>query len=331
MSTPSEAAPVAGRLSDGQTAAAAPVRVWLAANGVQFHRDGDGQTSIWPYPALRSAVPLTAAARDVLLSLSPGGAETLFVAEPAFVQALRARAPALGAARQRWRALRPGLAVVAALIAIGGGVRALHLHPAQAVARLMPQHTRETIGRNVVASLTRTRKPCETPASRVAVEHLTSRLAAAAAEHPPAVHVVVVDWDLVNAFAVPGGQIILTRGLIQKAQSPDEVAGVLAHELGHVLELHPEASLVRAVGLSAAAQLILAGSSGALSNIGVLLTQLRYTRVAEREADTQALRILKNAGVSSAALGNFFERLEVKPATTIQPGAKTSYVKRLSE
>jgi predicted Zn-dependent protease len=117
---------------------------------------------------------------------------------------------------------------------------------------------------------------------------------------------------------------------MQKAQSPDEVAGVLAHELGHVLELHPEASLVRAVGLSAAVQLILAGSSGALSNIGVLLTQMRYTRVAEREADAQALRILKNAGVSSAALGDFFERLESKPATP-ESDAQTSYVKRLSQ
>jgi predicted Zn-dependent protease len=129
---------------------------------------------------------------------------------------------------------------------------------------------------------------------------------------------------------VPGGQIILTRGLVQKAQSPVEVAGVLAHELGHVLELHPEASLVRAVGLSAAVQLILAGSSGALSNIGVLLTQMRYTRVAEREADAQALRILKNAGVSSAALGDFFERLEGKPAAPAT-GTKVSYARRLSQ
>jgi predicted Zn-dependent protease len=328
MSMPSDAA--AGRLSDGRTAAAAPVRVWLSSDGVEFARAGEAEVDTWPYAALRCAVPLTAGSRDVLLSLAPGGAQTLFVAAPAFVQALKARAPALSAARQRWHALRPALAVVAAVAAIGFGVRFLHLHPAQTLARLMPQPTREAIGRNVIASLTRTRKPCETPAARGAIDRLTARLAAAAAEHPPAVRVILVDWQLVNAFAVPGGQIILTRGLVQKAQSPDEVAGVLAHELGHVLELHPEASLVRAVGLSAAVQLILAGSSGALSNIGVLLTQMRYTRVAEREADAQALRILKNAGVSSAALGDFFERLESKPATP-ESDAKTSYVKRLSQ
>ena len=53
------------------------------------------------------------------------------------------------------------------------------------------------------------------------------------------VRVVLLDWRLVNAFAVPGGQIILTRGLVQTAGSPDEVAGVLAHELGHASSCIP--------------------------------------------------------------------------------------------
>ena len=58
----------------------------------------------------------------------------------------------------------------------------------------------------------------------------------------------MIDWALVNAFATPGGQIIMTRGLVQKAGSPDEVAGVLAHEIGHTIELHPEAGLVQGHG-----------------------------------------------------------------------------------
>ena len=124
--------------------------------------------------------------------------------------------------------------------------------------------------------------------------------------------VVLLDWSLVNAFAVPGGQIILTRGLVQRAGSSDEVAGVLAHELGHTLELHPEAGIIRALGLSAAMQLALAGSQGTISNIGLILTQLRYTRIAEREADAHALRMLKGAGISAKGFGDFFERLESK-------------------
>ena len=130
----------------------------------------------------------------------------------------------------------------------------------------------------------------------------------------------MIDWALVNAFATPGGQIIMTRGLVQKAGSPDEVAGVLAHEIGHTIELHPEAGLVRAMGLSAAAQLVFAGTHGTATNIGLLLTQLRYTRVAEREADGHAVRILKQAGISAKGFGDFFERLEPKLAN---PAAKT--------
>ena len=124
------------------------------------------------------------------------------------------------------------------------------------------------------------------------------------------VRVALLDWRLVNAFAVPGGQVILTRGLVETAGSPDEVAGVLAHELGHAIELHPETGLVRAMGMLAAAQLIFAGSSGTVSNVGVVLTQLRYTRIAEREADVHALRMLKGAGISPKGFGDFFERLE---------------------
>ena len=156
------------------------------------------------------------------------------------------------------------------------------------------------------------RKVCETPASKAALDRLTQRLAAAASDKPMPARVVLLDWSLVNAFAVPGGQIILTRGLVQRAGSSDEVAGVLAHELGHTLELHPEAGIIRALGLAAATQLAFAGSQGTVSNIGLVLTQLRYTRIAEREADAHALRMLKGAGISAKGFGDFFERLEGK-------------------
>jgi predicted Zn-dependent protease len=69
------------------------------------------------------------------------------------------------------------------------------------------------------------------------------------------------------------------------------------------------------MGLAAAAQLVFAGSTGTATNIGLLLTQLRYTRVAEREADAHAIRILKNAQISAKGFGDFFERLEPKIAS----------------
>jgi predicted Zn-dependent protease len=101
---------------------------------------------------------------------------------------------------------------------------------------------------------------------------------------------------------------------------------VLAHELGHTLELHPEAGIVRAMGLAAATQLALAGSQGTVSNVGLLLTQLRYPRIAEREADAHALRMLQGAGIAAKGFGDFFERLEGKrPAGET---AKTAFLRQ---
>jgi predicted Zn-dependent protease len=137
---------------------------------------------------------------------------------------------------------------------------------------------------------------------------MTARLAAASGS-PQKFNVIVVDWDLVNAFATPGDRIVVTRGLIGKAGGPDEVAGVLAHEMGHAIARHPEAGLVRAIGLSAAIELMMGGGSGTVANIGVLLAQLSYTRQAEAEADETALELLQKAGISAKGLGEFFRRM----------------------
>ena len=323
MSTRSDGTSFEGALSDGRSATATRCEVSLAATGLEVHAAGEARARFWPYHDLRSSVPLRGGAADVLLSLEPDGAETLFVPDPFFPRMLLARAPGLSAARQRWHGLRPGLAVVAAVATIALGMWALELHPAQAVARVMPQHAREALGRNFITAVTNEHKACETPAGRAALDRLTQRLATAAATSPMHVRVLLLDWNLVNAFAAPGGQIILTRGLVRQAGSPDEVAGVLAHEMGHVLELHPEAGIVRALGLTAATQLMFAGSAGTISDIGVVLAHLRYTRIAEREADAHALRILKGAGISHKGLGDFFTRIDGKgPAA--QAGKRTT-------
>lgn len=325
MSTASDLNRYPAKMGDGRTAASRQVDVRLGEQGLEIGVPGERRAGLtWPYAELRSSTPVVSGAHDVLVSRDPGGAETLYVADADFTRMLVERAHHLGAGRQRLSALRPGLAVLAVVLVAFALANFLEFRPAQMIAKLMPQPTREAMGRTVVAQLTGNMKRCETPAGRAALDKLTDKLVKAGSEQASPVRVVMVDWQLVNAFAAPGGQIIMTRGLVQKASSPDEVAGVLAHEIGHTLELHPEAGLVRALGLTAAAQLIFAGTTGTATNIGILLTQLRYTRVAEREADTHALRILKVAGISPKGFGDFFERLDPKSPTTDTAADKTT-------
>ena len=170
-------------------------------------------------------MPLTAGAPDVVLSLKPNGSQTLFVANPAFSQGLLARASGLSPARQRLLGLRPGIAAVAIVAAVAPACGSSSLHPAQTIARMLPQQTREAMGRSVVAQLTGHMKQCESGPGRIALDRLTRRLTSAASDNPAPVRVLMVDWALVNAFATPGGQIIMTRGLVQKATFPGRSGG----------------------------------------------------------------------------------------------------------
>lgn len=294
-----------GRLSDGQTARSETVTVRLTAGGLEI--TGTGSPTLHAYDTLTSASPVTASASDVLLSVAEQPGASLFVSGADFVRHLATRAPGLTASAQRWKTTRPILVVVALILAGAATLWALDVSPAKGIASLMPDRVRQGLGDSVVASMVGNRRECTNPAGRKALDKLTARLSAASGS-PRSFSVRVVDWKLINAFATPGERIVMTSEIIAKAISPDEIAGILAHEMGHGIELHPEAGIVRAIGLTAAMELLL--GSGTISNLGLTLAQIQYTRAGEREADHHALRILKQASISTAGIVAFFERLD---------------------
>lgn len=300
-----------GRFSDGRTAAASDVRAAFSERGLVLHVRGTEEPLIWPYGALTTAEPISSHAIDALVAYKYQPGASLFVPSGLFARRLAEAAPHLTTRASRRRAAAPWLWAAAAVIAIAVAVSLLQLSPARTVAGLMPEGVRQTLGEHTIKSMTAGKAECKTPAGRLAVDRLSQRLTAAAPEGAR-FHVTVVDWELVNAFAAPGNRIVLTRGLIAKAGGPDEVAGVLAHEMGHGIGLHPETGIVRAIGLSAALELMLGGGGGTLSNVGLLLAQLSYTRVAEAEADEHGLALLKGAGVSPNGIRDFFRRMEAR-------------------
>ncbi len=296
------------RFSDGKTAASRDAEAWIAPSGVAILSAGEREPLIWRYETLDSGEPLSRHSIDALLSSRDQPGATLFVTDPAFARDLAQHAPHLGAGAQRFRSARPWIAAAVVLVLIATGVSLAGLSPARSIARLLPDSARAALGDQVVTSMTEQRRTCDAPAGRAALDRLTARLSEAAG-NDRTFKVIVVDWGLLNAFATPGERIVLTRGLIAKAKGPDEIAGVLAHEMGHGLELHPETGLVRGLGMAASLELMLGGSGGTLANVGLILAQLSYSREAEREADEQALRLLRAAGISNAGLIDFFDRV----------------------
>lgn len=295
-----------GRLSNGQSAAASDVMVSLGADGIEIARHGQSH-NVWPYKSLTAAEPITRHAIDALLTSSHEPDATLFISSPATVRALASLAPQLSARANRWRDAKPWVIGAAGLLVLGAVLTALNISPSHAIAALLPEKARAALGKQALDAMVGVRRTCTTPAGLEALDHLSARLTRATSQ--VRFKIIVVDWNLMNAFAVPGEQIVMTRELIETSEGPDEVAGVLAHEMGHGLKLHPETGLIRAMGLSAGAQLLLGGNTGTLTNLGLMLAELSNSRAAEHEADLVALDLLKTSGISTRGFARFFERV----------------------
>jgi len=114
--------------------------------------------------------------------------------------------------------------------------------------------------------------------------------------------------DTVNAFALPGGHIVLYGGLIDEAETPEELAGVLAHEMAHVIKRHGVASLAKQLGLQAIL-LAATGDTNSVINFGHTLLSMSMSRSQEAEADAVGAEMLAKAGISVKGLQAFFARI----------------------
>ncbi len=125
-----------------------------------------------------------------------------------------------------------------------------------------------------------------------------------------------------NAFALPGGTMVMTDEMVTLVGGDEEVlTAVLAHELGHVRQRHGLRLLVQATALGGLASLIVGDFSSVLATAPVLLGQASYSRDAEREADAEAVRILRAASISPLVMVKLFERLDAARADKKQGSA----------
>lgn len=147
-------------------------------------------------------------------------------------------------------------------------------------------------------------------AANQAVEAIVARLAKASPPSPFTYRVHIQRSKEVNAFAAPGGLIVVYTGLIQEAGSPEEVAGVLAHEMAHVTERHSMRQMLYQLGVLPLIGFFL-GSPEAASVFEAAgqLTELQFSRVQEEQADDIGASTLRRARLSPEGMAAFFDRL----------------------
>ena len=122
----------------------------------------------------------------------------------------------------------------------------------------------------------------------------------------------IVNDSSVNAFALPGGKVVIHSGLIMEAQSAAELMGVLGHEINHVTEQHGLRNVIGSVGVYVTVSALIGDVNGLLASLATyapLLLNQSYSRGFEREADERGVELLWAAGVDPQGLVQFFRKL----------------------
>lgn len=308
---------------DGSSARAHPAVVF--ADGADLVIDlADGRQVRWPVAAVRDADPPEAAHLGLRLRRL-GGDERLTLVDVDAVAAIRAACPDLTKGDGEGRALRRpivlwgGAAVAVVVLFFWLGLPAL----AGLIAEAMPRDLAHRLGARLVPAIADAveRKAGTWPAmcgDSEGIGYLLPRLVDRV-RPPPTYGVVplrvwVVRSPVVNAVALPGGHIVVFSGLLDFVQSGDELAGVLAHEIGHVILRHPTRIAIEKATVSAFFGLFFGDVTGGtmLAGVGTALLGNAYSRDMERAADERGVAILRRGGLDPRALARFFERASAR-------------------
>jgi Zn-dependent protease with chaperone function len=127
------------------------------------------------------------------------------------------------------------------------------------------------------------------------------------------IRVTLVDDDMVNAFALPGGNIVVYKGILQKLTTADELAALLAHESTHINERHSLRSILRSTANAIIISIIFGdatGISGTIVSSAETLNGLQYSRSLETEADWKGMNLMLANNVDVKGMRALMQRLQ---------------------
>ena len=309
-------------------AAGAPCLVQVEEHGltVTFAADtADGQLESVPFSSL--TVSAGGLDHDQLVVKWDGqkGERTLYLKTPDVIRAFRQAAPdyvshSFAQAAEQVRQVRHRHRLVWSLV--GGTIFATvlglwfqsDLLVEIAVSRI-PVEWEQKLGESAYREFLSHQEVMKEGPAVAALVEMTQRMTAQIPDSPYKFEVTVVKSDMVNAFALPGGYVVVFTGLMKKAESGEEVAGVLSHELNHVLQRHGLERIVKSLGLMTVAAIVFGnqqGLVGMMKQLGVELFTLKFGREQETEADLTGLQLLQRAKINPSGMITFFERLSEK-------------------
>jgi predicted Zn-dependent protease len=307
---------IQGYYLDGQTADRQHAQIFPVKTGLQIQTEKCGGF-FWPYREIRQADRFQG---DQQIRLERGGEtpEILLVPGSSFLMALRWADRKQAMRFRRPTADRNWLMVsLTAAVGILGIAATLYLWGIPALSSLVapyvPVSWEESLGKSVADSFAPPEKRCLDPERNRAIEEVVATLSSSLNRCPYTFRVVVVDHSRVNALAAPGGTIIVYRGLLERTQTAEELAGVLAHEMQHILLRHSTRALLQRASMGILMAALTGDANGAMAfglESAGSLGMLRYSRKNEEEADAKGMQLLLAAGIDPRGMIAFYEKLK---------------------
>lgn len=308
-----------GTLFDGEVARGRKVSIQLdEAERVLSVSEDDAEIARWPFADIRR-IGDQAGRDNVVLRLTGQDEARLVVTDPDLLSALVKLCPDLSKRERKpgqlGRAIKWAGAAVLGVTAI---VLVIIPGLADRLAVFIPPEREEALGQHTVNNLRwglaksaqQDVQFCGNPRGYAALIKLAKRLETDD-ELPYQVKLQVIDHPMPNAFAVPGGHVVVFDGLLKSAKSPQEVAAVIAHELGHVVARDPTRLALRSASSAGIIGLLIGDFTGGAAVL--LLTEqvisASYTRAAEENADAFAHETLLAAGISLEPMAELFDRM----------------------
>lgn len=214
-------------------------------------------------------------------------------------------------AHSSWQMVALALFVLLIVVILAGIYAGVPILLDMAVDRI-PVDWEVSLGAAAAGDITRSYGECTGPELNAALAEVTDRLVAASGDQPYTFNFTIIDTEMVNAFALPGGRMFVTYGLLNATDDPHEVAGVLAHEMAHVTKRHGLRNVVANAGIRIMVAIIIGGTDSDIVELAPLagqLSALAFSREQEREADDGGLEVLYAAKLDPDGLPRFFDRL----------------------
>jgi len=187
--------------------------------------------------------------------------------------------------------------------------------------KIIPLAYDQKIGERSYNFIRENSRVCENPKGMRSLERLKSKLTT-----NTNIHISVIDEDVVNALAFPGGRIILFNGLLNEAGSPEEIYAILAHEVAHEEKRHSIQQMTRTMGAMFISSLVIGGAIEGIetlekiSEVVNVIVFMKYSRGFEEEADLLAVEQLMSQKISLKGFVDFFERNSRATAKANIPG-----------